>query len=278
MSAVRAAQFRAYAEGGRAQAVLGPRPDQVRVAVGEYRMGDASSSGLRPFPRAGRHRREGPAGRAGVDVGDLVVPDHLQGDRAAHPAGTQPPVPELLLERDLARAGAERTQHPRRAGAVRASHGAFAACPGASREVRCGQARGGGQRDRVPDAHHQEGARRGDDIAGERPDHAGHHRRDRPVRRPVRHGVGRLSRAGRHRHVGLGHARQGGRSGRRGADHDRHRPRRRPAGRDGLQLADPLQPRADGQARRLRLRAADLPVDGPRAAGRPQAGACRSRP
>ena len=55
--------------------------------------------------------------------------------------------------------------------------------------------------------------------------------------------------------------------GRRGADHDRHRPRRRAAGGDGLQLADPLQPRADRQARRLRLRAADLPVDGPRAAG-----------
>ena len=130
-----------------------------------------------------------------------------------------------------------------------------------------GQARGGRQRAGVPDAHHQEGARRGDDVARERPHHAGHHRRHRAVRRPVRHGVGRLSRAGGDRHVGLGHARQGRGPGRRGADHDRHRPRRRPAGGHGLQLADPLQPRADRQARRLRLRASDLPVDGPCPAG-----------
>ena len=123
-------------------------------------------------------------------------------------------------------------------GAVRPSHRAFAARPGASREVRRRQARGGGQRAGVPDPHHQEGARRGDDLARERPHHAGHGRRDGAVRRPVRHGVGRLSRAGRDRHVGLGHARQGRGPGRRGADHDRHRPRRRAAGGDGLQLAD----------------------------------------
>jgi hypothetical protein len=49
---------------------------------------------------------------------------------------------------------------------------------------------------------------------------------------------------------GSGHARQGGGPGRRGADHDRHRPRRRLAGGHGLQLADPLQPRADRHARR----------------------------
>ena len=66
---------------------------------------------------------------------------------------------------------------------------------------------------------------------------------------------------------GLGHARQGRGPGRRGADHDRHRPGRRHAGGHGLQLADPLQPRAGRQARRLRLRAPDLPVDGPRPAG-----------
>ena len=40
--------------------------------------------------------------------------------------------------------------------------------------------------------------------ARERPDDAGHHRRHRAVRRPVRHGVGRLSRAGGHRHDGAG--------------------------------------------------------------------------
>ena len=141
------------------------------------------------------------------------------------------------------------------------------ACPGASRQVRRRQARGGGHRAGVPDAHHQEGARRGDDGARERPHHARHHRRHRAVRRPVRHGVGRLSRAGGDRHVGLGHARQGRGPGRRGADHDRHRPCRRSAGGHGLQLADPLQPRADDQARRLRLRAAELPADRPHAAG-----------
>ena len=69
-----------------------------------------------------------------------------------------------------------------------------------------------GSRAGVPDPHHQEGARRGDDVARERPHHAGHHRRHRAVRRPVRHGVGRLSRAGRDRHERLGHARQGRRA------------------------------------------------------------------
>ena len=172
------------------------------------------------------------------------------------PPEAQQEVPRLLLERHLARGGAERAHRARRARAVRPSDRPFAACPGASRQVRRGQARGGGQRAGVPDPHHQEGARRGDDVARERPHHAGDHRRHRAVRRPVRHGVGRLSRAGGDRHERLGHARQGRGPGRRGADHDRHRPRRRAAGGHGLQLADPLQPRADRQARRLRLRAA----------------------
>jgi len=58
---------------------------------------------------------------------------------------------------------------------------------------------------------HQEGARRGDDVARERPHHAGEPSAPHgAVRRPVRHGVGRLSRPGGDRHVGLGHARQGG--------------------------------------------------------------------
>ena len=129
-----------------------------------------------------------------------------------HPPAAQPEVPQLLLERHLARGGAERAQRARRARAVRPSHRAFAACPGASRQVRRRQARGGRQRAGVPDPHHQEGARRGDDVARERPHHAGHRRRHRAVRRPVRHGVGRLSRAGRDRHDRLGHARQGGRA------------------------------------------------------------------
>src|SRR5882757_8051431 len=148
---------------------------------------------------------------------------------------------------------------------------------GAPRQVRRGQARGDRQRAGIPDPHHQEGARRGDDVAGERPHHAGHHRRHRALRRPVRHGVGRLSRPGGDRHERLGHARQGRGPGRRGADHDRHRPGRRPAGGHGLQLADPLQPRADRQARRLRLRAFDLPVDGPRPAGLGTRGQARQR-
>ncbi len=62
--------------------------------------------------------------------------------------GRSQQVPELLLERHVARAGAERAQHPRGARAVRPSHGAFAARPGAPRQVRRRQARGGGQRDR----------------------------------------------------------------------------------------------------------------------------------
>ena len=230
-------------------------------------MGDASSLGFGHFLQQSDIVAQGAAGRSGAHVGDLMVPDRLQGHQPAHPPEAQQAVPDLLLERHLARGGAERAHRAWRARAVRPSDRPFAARPGASRQVRRRQARGDRQRAGVPDAHHQEGARRGDDVARERPHHAGHHRRHRAVRRPVRHGVGRLSRAGGDRHVGLGHARQGGGPGRRGADHDRHRPGRRPAGGHGLQLADPLQPRADRQARRLRLRAADLPVDGPGPAG-----------
>ena len=116
------------------------------------------------------------------------------------PPEAQQEVPGLLLERHLARGGAERAHRARRARAVRPSDRPFAARPGASRQVRRGQARGDRQRAGVPDPHHQEGARRGDDVARERPHHAGHHRRHRAVRRPVRHGVGRLSRAGGDRH------------------------------------------------------------------------------
>ena len=107
------------------------------------------------------------------------------------------------------------------------------------------QARGSRQRQRVRHAHHQEGARRGDDAAGERPDGAGHRRRDRALRRPVRHGLGRLSRAGGHRHERRRHAGQRRRPGGRGADHDRPGPGGRRAGGDRLQRVEPRQPRAD---------------------------------
>ena len=220
---------------------------------------------LRPFsPELGSGHQDA-AGRAGADVGDLLVPDRPEGHQPDRAPAPECQVPRPVLECHLAGGGAERAHRARRERAVRPSHRALAACPGPSRTLRRGQARGGRQPAGVPDAHHQEGARRGDDRARERPHHAGDRRRDGAVRRPVRHGVGRLSRAGRDRHDRLGHARQGGGPGRRGADHDRHRPCRRAAGGHGLQLADPLQPRADRQARRLRLRAADLPVDGPAA-------------
>ena len=57
-----------------------------------------------------------------------------------------------------------------------------------------------GTLERVRHPHDQEGARRGDGAARERPDRARHGRRDRAVRRPVRHRLGRLPRAGRDRH------------------------------------------------------------------------------
>ena len=75
------------------------------------------------------------------------------------------------------------------------------------------------------------------------PGHGGLHR---PVRGPVRHGLGHLPRAHGHRHRRPGQHRQGGRPGGRGADHDRLRPGRRRARSDGLQLADPPQQDRDG--------------------------------
>ena len=62
----------------------------------------------------------------------------------------------------------------------------------------------------------------------------------RALRRPVRHGVGHLPRAGQHRHVGLRQPRPGRRSRGRGADHDRAGSGGRDPGGAGLQL---LQPR-----------------------------------
>jgi biopolymer transport protein ExbB len=122
----------------------------------------------------------------------------------------------FLLERHLARGGAERAQPAGRARAVRTPDGALAACPGASREVQRRQARGGGQRagvltrtiKKVLDEE-SDGSENGLTMLATIGATA-------PLRRPVRHGVGRLPRAGGDRHVGIGHARQGRRSGRRG--------------------------------------------------------------
>ena len=134
------------------------------------------------------------------------------------------------------------------------------------------QAGRGRQRAGVPDAHGQEGARRRDHAAGKRPHAAGHRRRDRAFRRLVRHRVGRVPRAGGHRHERRGHARQGGRPGRRGADHDRHRAGGRHPRGDWLQHDLARQPRAGGQARCVRVRADVVPharpVAAPERAGR----------
>ena len=81
-------------------------------------------------------------------------------------------------------------------------------------------------------------------------------RLDRAVRRPVRHGVGHLSRADRHRHRRPGVDRQGRGPGRRGADHDGDRPCGRGAGGARLQLAAP--PQQDDHRERVKLFANDL--------------------
>ena len=172
--------------------------DQLPVAVVSH--GRRIIPGLRPFPPAVRHRRTGAADRPRHHVNDLVVSDPLQGHQPDRAPEAQPEVPDLLLERNLARSSEERAHRAWRARAVRPPDRPFAARPGAPRQVWRGQARGDRQRAGVPDAHHQEGARRGDDVAGKRPHHAGHHRRHRALRRPVRHGVGRLSRPGGDRH------------------------------------------------------------------------------
>ena len=79
---------------------------------------------------------------------------------------------------------------------------------------------------------------------------------DGAVRRAVRHGVGHLPRADRHRHRRPGVDRQGRGSGGRGADHDGDRPRRRGTRGARLQLADPPQQVGDGAGARLRRRPA----------------------
>ena len=99
------------------------------------------------------------------------------------------------------------------------------------------------------------GRRSAEPPAG-RPGVPGHGRFHGAVRRPVRHGLGHLPRADRHRHRRPGVDRQGGRPGGRGADHDGHRPGRRGAGGAGLQLAGAPQQGDDGRGARLRRRPA----------------------
>jgi biopolymer transport protein ExbB len=60
---------------------------------------------------------------------------------------------------------------------------------------------------------------------------------NRPVRRPVWHGLGHLPRAGQDRRIRTGLDRPGGGAGWRGPDHDRHRAGRCGARGAGLQLA-----------------------------------------
>ena len=88
------------------------------------------------------------------------------------------------------------------------------------------------------------------------PRHGGQHG---AVRRPVRHGVGHLPRAGAHRCVRRDLARPGGRPGRRGADHDGARPRGRGARGARLQPAGAQQPRDHRELPRLRRGPARLP-------------------
>ena len=139
---------------------------------------------------------------------------------------------ELLLERDLARGGGRRDRHARRARSVlapdqrtRCTRRRTTPSYGAAKLEEAGSAQ------RLRHAHHQEGARRGNDAAGERPHRARHRRRHRALRRPVRHRLGRLPRAGGHRHERRRHARQGRRPGGRGADHDRRSAWRSPSPR-----------------------------------------------
>ena len=83
------------------------------------------------------------------------------------------------------------------------------------------QARRRRQHGGIPDARDAPGDRRGNRAHRSGPDRARLGRQHRALRRPVRHGLGRLSRADQYRHERPGHARQSGRPGRRGADHDR---------------------------------------------------------
>ena len=73
----------------------------------------------------------------------------------------------------------------------------------------------------------------------------------RALHRLVRHRVGHLPRADRHRRSRPGHPRQGGRPGGRIAGDDRRRPRRGDSGGAGLQRAGAWQQGNPGQAQAL---------------------------
>ena len=79
LSAVRAAQFRPYAEGGVAQAVWVLFRSILCCSSRGDVMGDTSALGFGHFLANADIVAQGAAGRAGADVGDLLVPDRLQG-------------------------------------------------------------------------------------------------------------------------------------------------------------------------------------------------------
>lgn len=95
---------------------------------------------------------------------------------------------------------------------------------------------------RVRVAHHAQGHRRGNRQAGERPDGAGFGGFDRAVRGAVRHSVGRVSRAGRHRPVRWRDHQPHRRPGGRGPDHDRPGPGGGHPGGAGVQRLRAQQP------------------------------------
>ena len=100
-----------------------------------------------------------------------------------------------------------------------------------------------------------------------RPGAAGVDRRHRALRRPVRHGLGHLPRAGQHLRGRQHHHREGRRPGGRGADHDGRRPGRGHPGGAGLQRLRQVGRRLRSRARRLCARPAR---DGARRPARPR--------
>ena len=181
-----------------------------------------------------------------------------------------------------ARSGATSRARCRRSGPPPTLDGGRARLRALDREQRAGAAARRRHRDGRPAARsrpaahldvaaHAAPARRAAPRPGApavRPGAAGLDRQHGAVRRPVRHRLGHLPRAGRHRRGWLDHDREGGRPGGRGADHDRRRPRGGDPRGAGLQHVRQVGRRLRGRARRLRARPAR---DGARR--RPSAGA-----
>ena len=257
LDAVRQLEVRPGAARGSQGLGVGAGPD--RFYAPRLTHGTERNNRLRPLPRPNRHGRQGDLPDPDRHVAGELVSDHRKGAAGAHRAPPHRALSRDVLERTLARIGGTAFGRTATRRPVLAPCLPLDRVVAPSRAARCEQAERGRQRIGVPHPFDAPRRRRGDVASGVGADRARVRGQHRAFRRPVRDGVGRVSRPGQHRPERAGDARQGRRARGRSPDHDRGGPRSGGAGCPRLQRVRALQPRGAREARRFRARPLRIP-------------------